>query len=193
MKRVRILVVVLVWMLMVPSAAMAGAPPVHNQATPGNWDELPLWLFYHDDAGSGGDAPNEPVPEIWIESGEIYEGTIAGLAFFDREDHYAFHGHPGDVIQATARGSAGCYEVTDDSGVRLDFACTTAGKDVLFPHGDDGTLIGEDIHVTLEAPGIYYFLYHTGWPDQYRFSIGVNEEAPEPGLMGHPLPPLPPL
>jgi hypothetical protein len=156
------------------------------------------WPIQQDDAGSGQDAPDEPVPEVWIEPGVIYEGTLGvghSPLINDTSDYYAFWGNEGDVVDAKARGVIGCYEITQADGQRLAGSCTLAGWDAAYPQQrPDPIMTGGPFEpVTLATTGIHYFHYYYIVPQHYSFSIGINEEAPEPGYLGQPLPPPPPV
>lgn len=160
-------------------------------------DPLP-WPWTQDDAGSGQDAPHFPVPEVLIDPGVVYEGTLAGVGFgADSRDHYAFWGEAGDVVRAKTRGLLACYEITDEDGKRVGTTahCTLVGWDAAtadVPEEVTRLLVGPPIEVVLEHTGIHYFHLYGYTLQQYRFSIGINEEAPEPGYNGGLLPPPPP-
>lgn len=173
----------------------AGALPAGAQDDGGG-----LWPLDQDDAGSGQDAPGEPVPEVWIEPGVVYEGTLGvghSPVINDTDDYYAFWGEQGDVVDAKARGLVGCFVVTDAEGKRVDDGssdCTLAGWDAVYPSGlSDPMTGGPFVPVTLDHTGIHYLNFYYIVPQQYSFSIGIGGEAPEPGLAGQPVPPLPPL
>jgi hypothetical protein len=154
-----------------------------------------LWPFPQDDAGSGRDAPDTPVPEVWIEPGIVYEGSRATA---QESDFYAFKGEEGDTVKVKIRGIRLIVELTDDNGTALARSGSWAGWDLVFPDGDPIAFMEyPPIELTLEYTGIHYL--HVGgdlvsvFPHQYAFSIGINEDAPEPGFQEHALPPLPPI
>lgn len=152
----------------------AGAP-VQGAVTP------------QDDAGSGQDAPDEPVPEVWIVSGESYRGTQEGVPF-DRADHYAFEADAGQTINARASGPVGCFDILDEDGEALTGANCALGMVEL-----------SEITITAPYTGTYYFLYTYIEPQVYFFSLGVDEAAPNPAPVstsafgsGDTLPPVTP-
>lgn len=141
-----------------------------------------LWPFQQDDAGSGQNAPDSPVPEVWIESGIVYEGTLGGVLPYDGWDFYAFWGEKGHTVEARAHGVYGTFAIEDDARNRLESQMTLLGYDVMWNAG---------FSVTLERSGIHYFVYNGLLLHNYSFSIGINEPAPDPGHEGQPLPPVP--
>lgn len=121
-----------------------------------------LASLHQDDAGSGTDAPDDPVAAVWIESGERYSGTLDG-PYVDEDDHYAFHAAAGQTIEGRVGESPGCFEILDRDGQVLS---------------DNGC----GLPASLEAPyeGTYFLHYHYPLPQEYHFSLGVGEDAPPP-------------
>lgn len=128
-------------------------------------------LVPQDDAGSGGDAPDEPRPGVAVESGEAYSGTTEGIRL-DPEDHYAFSADQGERIVARVSGLQGCFRILDAHGNDLSgFQCTLGGV--------------ERGRATAIAPadGTYYLRYGSIQADRYAFSLGVGEAPPPPAPM----------
>lgn len=121
-----------------------------------------------DDAGSGQDAPDNPRAEVWVASGESYTGTQEGI-LLDAADHYAFNATAGDSIQARASGPVGCFDILDEDGNTLTEAhCTVAMTELA------------TISITAPETGTYFLLYEYLEPQEYAFSLGVEEPAPDP-------------
>jgi hypothetical protein len=134
------------------------------------------YLFPFDpqnDAGSGRDAPPVPVPLVWIQPGEFYQGTILGVT--DRFDHYAFQGHAGDVVSAHASGPLGCLALLDASGAEMDSGCPSIGWN------------DAEVGAVLPADGTYYLRYGQIDPEEYTFSLGING-PPHATHVPHPIP-----
>jgi hypothetical protein len=139
-----------------------------------------IWPLQQNDAGSGQDAPNHPSPEVWIESGVVYHGTLVGV---QETDYYAFWAEEGDLVEAKGRGTFNRFAIKDHEGVLIDSTVSTIGLDVVSP---------TSFTIVAEYTGIHYFHFRGFHPIEYAFSIGINEPAPEPGLAGFPVPPLVP-
>lgn len=151
------------------------------------------WPLAQDDAGSGQDAPWEPIPEVWIETGETYEGLLGGIGTADFRDHYAFWAEAGDVVHAKVRGVLACFRILDPDGeqVEKNLQCTIGAWDAVASQIDEehaSVVSGPPIELTLERTGVHYLSLEGFSLQPYAFSIGVNEEAPEPGYFGQPLP-----
>jgi hypothetical protein len=143
-----------------------------------------IWPWEQNDAGSGRDAPNTPVPEVWIASGQVYHGTLGGPFTTDHHDYYAFETKAGDIVQAKLRGQIAQIDITDRYGQRVSTSSPTLiGNDVKCP----------PMVVSIEQDGLYYLRIYFSAPQQYLLLSGINEAAPEPGWLGQPLPPSPPI
>ncbi|MBW3582191.1 MAG: S8 family peptidase [Euryarchaeota archaeon] len=143
-----------------------------------------VWPFVQDDARSGRDAPDDLTAEVWISSGVVYRGTSTGAFTADDQDHYAFWGEAGDVVNAKVRGTFDRFAIVDENGTILDSAVSFVGWDVLRQ---------TQFSVVLAHSGLYYLHYRALNAEEYAFSIGIDAPAPEPGRFGLPLAPLVPV
>ncbi len=200
MRGPQLLSVAIIALLLGSTVPMVSADPIVDEVIDESEElreDLPSkWPIQQNDAGSGEDAPNEPEPGVWIESGEIYQGTL-GDPIEDGDDYYAFTGEAGDVVQAKVRGMNAFYRITNENGHAMDknLKGSTIGRDALLPHGDPTGIFTGPTYVTVELPepGLYFLRVDSLAPQHYALSIGINEEAPEPGFKGLPLPPPLPL
>jgi hypothetical protein len=134
---------------------------------------------------------------VWIEPGTVYQGTLYAWLLLpigtDWNDYYAFEAEAGDTVHAKVRGLVGCFEFVDPAGERVGAVrCTLAGWDALFPDGDR-VMTGINTEVVLPSSGTHYLRFNSFGPQHYAFAFAFDQEAPEPGLLGEPLPPLPPM
>lgn len=148
-------VAALLALLLLPFATLAAGIPV--------WD---------DDAGSGRDAPNTPVATVWVQPGVVYAGTRGGTGL-DTADHYAFSGVAGQTIHALSWGSLGQLNVLDASGAPLDSRT---------PPATAGYALTAEYVAKLPTDGTYYLRISYFTADAYRFSFGLDADAPWPGV-----------
>ena len=122
-----------------------------------------------DDAGSGGDAPDDLAPDVRIEPGVRYGGHALG-PYPDQVDVYVLSGMAGQVFQGRVQGTLGCYSLLAPDGTELGEACS---------HGEvalQGPLVA-----TLPATGDYYLKVSHLAPAAYRFGFGLDAPAPDVG------------
>lgn len=112
------------------------------------------------DAGTGGDAPEEPDASVRVEPGVVYDGTA--LFLVDR-DVFAFTVRAGDRVDL-ASNAVLCGIILDEAGISQDTDCSS----------------GAITHTRWIAPadGTWYFLFEVG--PTYRFAYGVNQPATIP-------------
>jgi hypothetical protein len=122
-------------------------------------------LLPQDDAGSGGDAPNEAEARVRIEPGHAYSGTLEGT-LLDAADYYAFTARAGAAISASASGILGCFYLQDDAGTQLAFGCPTAYA------------LTAEVSAVAPYTGTYFLRYSYVQPDSYEFSLGIDAPAP---------------
>jgi len=134
-----------------------------------------------DDAGSGGDAPDQRSADIEIASGTVYEGELVGSTFGltveDEVDWYTFTGQAGQEAEFKLAASLACLRVYDSQGEELDFTCADAALGV------------GSTSVDLDSDGRYFVsVSYFAPPQDYRFSVGLDEAAPDPGWPVQPSP-----
>ncbi len=146
-------------------------PTVAAMAAPG----------HPNDAGSGRDAPASPQPEVWIESGLIYEGDFfpppasatADPASAD-VDHYVFTMAEAGQVTAwrdriwTGGELEGEMHLVDSDGV-------VYGAAPAWPPGHPTRFLRADLD-----PGTWYLRLSSSIPGPYRFSIGIDEASGMP-------------
>ncbi len=115
------------------------------------------------DAGSGGDAPDEPSTKIMVRPDTEYEGFVMGPGP-DYEDWYAFEARGGDNVHLHFAGTSACANIVDASGEILDEGCTYGY-----------VLLG---HAGAEVPhdGVYFIRLYGFHPEDYRFTFAFNAE-----------------
>lgn len=165
-----------------PLGAVAYMTASHTMKTALYGDTLFAWPFVQNDAQSGDDAPNHMVPEVIISPGVVYQGTVNG--FGDTRDFYAFWAEAGAEIHLEGRGGVNQFALLDHDGRVLGSATTTTASPLT---GDGG------IRATAETTGTHYVRAYGLHPVQYAFALGLDQDAPEPGFSGLPLPPVPPV
>jgi hypothetical protein len=128
-----------------------------------------------DDAGSGGDAPDRPTAEFRIDPGVVYSGTVEGKALGDAADWYAFAAPANAALEARVGSAGGCISLHDPTGAELDSVCTLAFANLGGAAAKSGPAGVYFVRFWFNQPTI-----NDGPPQAYRFSVGVNEEAPAP-------------
>ena len=125
------------------------------------------------DAGSGQDAPNAPGPGVTIAPGVAYDAWFAGP--LDFADYYAFPATNGDVLEGAAWLGNVCLTFYTPSFHLRKSSCTNSQSAVT-------------TSTTANVTGTWYLGVapsqnpRTGAP--YRFSLGVNGNAPNPTPQG---------
>ncbi len=134
------------------------------------------------DADRGRDAPDQPVPEIWIEPGRIYTGSSAGAL---DADHYAIRVAHAGHITFWQQGSSGCTSLIGPDREEMVASCFHYGPTTAYTRAN-------------VTAGTWY-LRINGWgPEDYAFSYGLDgAPAPPPSLTdddagsGHDAPDVP--
>jgi hypothetical protein len=139
---------------------------------------------HQDDAGIGGDAPDERGDDApRLDSYRAYEGEL-GLLEPDARDWYTIDADEGDRVWLALRAQAACVSLHAPDGTELDTVCSQTGNHpapVIHRASTDGVY-----HVE-----VYGQVHHRPQgeqatvPQTYRLGTGVDEPAPslrEPAL-----------
>jgi hypothetical protein len=118
-------------------------------------------------------------------------GDLPAAGFSDGADHFAFHAEAGQSVHLVVRGVAATYAVLDADGVPVHPGTFTTIAGVVLIASHDEVVPVDSPEVTIVASGLHFLVVASSLPQQYRFSIGLDAPAPEPGYQGHALPPLP--
>lgn len=142
---------------------------------PAGYDEVEhaSEMVPQDDGGTGADAPDSPVPAIFVENQRFTRGTV----ILHDEDLYAFDGQEGDRVSAWVYGVEACVRIVDDQDVPVDgFPFWKQGNQC----GGSTATVGYDDSL-LPADGTYYIhvtAARNAGSTPYLFSIGIGEPAP---------------
>jgi hypothetical protein len=117
-----------------------------------------------DDAGSGGDAPDDRSAKVRVKPGVRYDGVLDAVT--EVADWYAFDGRAGDTVNVAVSGMVYCFDVVSPAG---EVAGTTCGA---------GYAVGGTVSVKLKTTGTWYLKIHYPTPQPYSFGIGRNAPPP---------------
>lgn len=133
--------------------------------TPAVADEGP---FPQDDAGSGGDAPDDFSKQVSIQPDIVYEGSSPGPRW-DPSDVYHLNGTIGQEFRGWADGNLGCYRLYNATGRLLASGCSYVGAPI-----NTGP-----IELELPYTGDYFFRVEHVAPAEYRFAFAFGHAPPE--------------
>lgn len=125
-----------------------------------------------DDAGSGRDAGGSFETAVRVAPGVVHRAIGLGPAP-DLVDMYVFHVAAGQSIEVMADGGLGCYTLFGPDGAEIESACSYGGAPV-----NTGPVLA-----VAGQSGDHYLEVANLMPAAYRFGIGLDEAAPDLGLL----------